>query len=122
MKKFEDILPTISIVEQARKNSRYNTRKSELNKKWTRYLKNRRLFDEYMVYLAGYDAIGVEPKSYKQISNICYNMNGKSFNVPSSFGKCISVDWINEFKKFFKENVKWYEFKHKLWFAANFGE
>ena len=120
--KFEDILPTISIVEQARKNSRYNTRKSELNKKWTRYLKNRKLFDEYMVYLAGHDAIGVEPKSYKQISNICYNMNGKSFNVPLSFGKCISVNWVNEFKKFFKENVKWYEFKHKLWFAANFGE
>ena len=29
---------------------------------------------------------------------------------------------VNEFKNFFKENVKWYEFKHKLWFAANFGE
>ncbi len=120
--RFEDILPSIIIVEQARKNSKYNTRKSVLNKKWTRYLKNKKLFDEYMVYLAGHDAIGVEPRTYKQISNICYNMNGKTFNVPSTWGKTISVDWVSEFKKFFKENVKWYEFKHKLWFAANFSE
>jgi predicted nucleotide-binding protein (sugar kinase/HSP70/actin superfamily) len=119
MRTFEKAMSSISIIEQARKNSKYNTRKSDLNKKWTRYLKNRKLFDEYMVYLAGHDAIGVEPKTYKQISNICYNMNGKVFGVHSS-DRSITVDWIKEFRQFFKETVKWYEFKHKLWFAANF--
>jgi len=119
MRTFEFAMPSISIIEQARKNSKYNTRKSGLNKKWARYLKNRKLFDEYMVYLAGHDAIGVEPKTYKHISNICYNMNGKVFAVHSS-DRSITVDWIKEFCQFFKETVKWYDIKNKLWFKSNF--
>jgi len=119
---FMRALPSISIIEQARNNSKYNTRKSSINKKWTRYLKNKKLFDEYMVYLAGHDAIGVEPRTYKQVSNICYNMNGKAFNVLGCKGgtKSIIVDWIDEFRQFFKENVKWYDIKNKIWYALNF--
>ena len=119
--RFMKALPSIQIIEQARNNSKYNTLKSGLNKKWTRYLKNKKLFDEYMVYLAGHDAIGVEPRTYKQVSNICYNMNGKTFNVHTKYGhKSINVDWISEFRQFFKETVKWYDIKNKLWFKSNF--
>ena len=110
---------SLTIVEQALRNSKYNTRKSEINKKWTRYLKNRKLFDEYMVYLAGHDAIGVEPKSYKQIGNVCANLNSRIYQVRGS-DRSIAVNWINEFCKFFKETVKWYDIKNKLWFASNF--
>ena len=115
--KFHKAHSSVTIVEQAMKNSKYNTRKSEINKKWTRYLKNRKLFDEYMVYLAGHDAIGVEPKTYKQICNICYNLNGNAYEVKQGHRK-IMVDWINEFCHFFKETVKWYDLKNKIWFAS----
>ena len=50
--KIFNALTSITIVEQAIKNSRYNTRTSSLNRKWIKFLKNKKLFDEYMIYLA----------------------------------------------------------------------
>ena len=119
--KIFNALTSIAIVEQAIKNSRYNTRTSSLNRKWIKFLKNKKLFDEYMIYLAVHDAVGIEPKTYKQIFNVCHNLDGKGikFSRNNDYFKVISINWKEEFNSFFLETVKWYDFKNKLWFAKN---
>lgn len=119
--KIFNAITSIAIVEQAIKNSRYNTRTSSLNRKWIKFLKNKKLFDEYMIYLAVHDAVGIEPKTYRQIFNVCRNLDGKGirFNRKDDYFKVISINWKEEFNSFFLETVKWYDFKNKLWFAKN---
>ena len=107
-------------IEMAHANSKYNTRKSSVNRKWTRFLKNRKLFDEYMVYLAGQDAIGVEPMSYKELSNICHNMNGRRYFIDGSHSH-VNIAWTDVFKEFAKESIKWYNFKEGFLYMINNG-
>ena len=109
-----------TIVDMAHRNSKYNTKKSSINRKWIRFLKNHKLFDEYMVYLAGHDAIGVEPKTYKQVANICHNIAGRKYEVKESEA-CIRVDWIAVFKEFAEESIKWYNLKEILLYMINNG-
>jgi hypothetical protein len=108
----------VATIEMARANSKYNTRKSNVNKKWVRFLKNRKLFDEYMVYLAGEDAIGVEPKSYKELSNICHNISGRRYEVRGGH-KPIHVVWTDVFKDFMDETIKWYNIKEIFLYMVN---
>lgn len=111
------------MISMARANSKYNTRKSKLNKKWTRYLKNNKLFDEYMIYLSNNGVAGVEPKTYKQLANLCYNLNKKAFYVKDAnyISHHIVVDWINEFHKFAWNSIKWYDIKNMFFYWLNDG-
>lgn len=112
---------TKKILEMAHFNSRYNTKKSKVNKKWTRFLKNRKLFDEYMVYLASKNVIGIEPNTYKELSNVCHNLSRRKYEVKGSYGKYVEVDWNELFRRFMKETIKWYNVKEKLLYAINKG-
>ena len=118
----ETIKPA-EIIGMAIINSKYNTKKSRINKKWTRYLKNNKLFDEYMVYLSNNKVVGVEPKTYKQLSNLCYNLNRQSFFVEDEnfIAHYIKVDWVNEFNKFAWKSIKWYDIKNVLLYWINGG-
>lgn len=119
----KDTIKSIAIIEMARKNSKFNTKKSSVNKKWTRYLKNNKLFDEYMVYLSNNDVAGVEPKTYKQLSNLCHNLNKSSFFVTDEhrIAHHIKVDWVNEFAKFAWKSIKWYDIKNMFLYWVNDG-
>ena len=110
----------VATLTMAHANSKYNTRKSTVNKKWVRFLKNRKLFDEYMVYLAGQDAVGVEPKSYKELSNICHNISGRRYFINGG-NRHINVEWTDVFEEFTKETIKWYNFKEVFLYAINNG-
>ena len=111
-------LLTSTILDMARKNAKFNTRKSKLNKKWTRYLKNKKLFDEYMVYLSDFGVVGAEPHTYKQLSNLCFNLSRRSFFIGSS---TISVNWVDEFYKFAYDSIKWYDIKNWFLYWINKG-
>lgn len=116
----ERSVSSVRIVEMAKNNSKFNTRKSKVNKKWTRYLKNKKLFDEYMVYLANNNAAGAEPHTYKQLSNVCHNLSKKHFHV-GDFRNTIVVDWVDEFKKFAWKSIKWYDLKNIFLYMVNKG-
>ena len=122
MAKKETIKP-IEMIGMAIVNSKYNTRKSRVNKKWARYLKNHKLFDEYMVYLSNNHVVGVEPKTYKQLSNLCYNLNKNGYFIEDEkwYTHHIKVDWVNEFNKFAWESIKWYDIKNVLLYWINGG-
>ena len=106
-------------IDMAYANSKYNTKKSSINKKWVRFLKNRKLFDEYMIYLAGHEAIGVEPRTYKHIANICHNMVGRQYQMKG--GKDVYVNWRRVFEDFADENIKWYHFRQRFLYLVNGG-
>ena len=110
----------VATIEMAHINSKYNTKKSSVNKKWMRFLKNHKLFDEYMVYLAGQDAVGVEPNSYKELSNICHNISGRRYEVRGG-RKPIHVVWTDVFKEFTNETIKWYNLKEIFLYIINNG-
>ena len=116
--KYRHMPSIVSVIEMAHANSKYNTKKSAVNKKWTRFLKNKKLFDEYMIYLGGDNAIGVEPNSYKELSNVCHNLSGRKYEVN---GKYIYVDWNDAFTQFMRETIKWYNIKEKFLYALNNG-
>lgn len=119
--KYRKIPSITSVIEMAHTNSKYNTRKSAINKKWTRFLKNKKLFDEYMIYLGGDNAIGVEPTTYKELSNVCHNLSGRKYEVNDTRGKYIYVDWNIVFGDFVKESIKWYNIKEKFLYIVNKG-
>lgn len=119
--KYRHMPSIVSVIEMAHTNSKYNTGKSAINKKWTRFLKNRKLFDEYMIYLGGDNAIGVEPNSYKELSNICHNLSGRKYEVKGTLGKYIHVDWNVVFDQFVRETIKWYNVKERFLYALNNG-
>lgn len=119
--KYRHMPSIVSVIEMAHVNSKYNTKKSSINKKWTRFLKNNKLFDEYMIYLGGDNAIGVEPNSYKELSNICHNLSGRKYEVKGSYGKYVEVDWNKIFREFMSQTIKWYNIKERFLYAINKG-
>ena len=112
------LINSIAIIEMARNNSKFNTRKSSVNKKWARYLKNKKLFDEYMVYLANNNAAGAEPHTYKQLSNVCHNLSNQSYYVGNH---TINIDWEKEFKEFAWKSIKWYDIRNIILYVINDG-
>lgn len=115
-------ISALSIINMARMNYHYNTKTSKLNKKWSRYLKNHKLFDEYMVYLSNFNVVGVEPKTYKQLSILCYNLSKHSFYTLGRDSKHhIVVDWELEFRNFAWKSIKWYDFKNIILYLVNNG-
>ena len=111
-------ISSLAIIDMAIGNAKYNTRKSEINRKWIRYLKNRKLFDEYMVYLGNNNAAGAEPKTYRQLSNVCHNLSKTVYHVE---GLHIQVNWVEEFKKFAWKSIKWYDVKNMFLYVINNG-
>lgn len=116
-------ISTIEILNMAITSRKYNTLKSKLNKKWTRYLKNKKLFDEYMVYLSNYNAVGAEPMNYKELSILCYNLDRHSFYI-QGYGNIehhLLVNWKDEFRKFAWKSIKWYDIKNIILYCLNKG-
>ena len=116
-------ISSLSIINMARTTSRYNTLRSKINKKWTRYLKNNKLFDEYMVYLSNYNAVGVEPTSYKELSNLCYNLDMHTFYIQGRGDErhYLIVNWKSEFRNFAWKSIKWYDLKNIVLYVLNKG-
>ena len=112
---------TKHIIELAVKNSIYIKKQSKVNKKWCRFLKNNGLFDEYMIYLASFHAVGVEPCTYKQLSNVCYNLSNGSSDYIVYGDRIIIVDWIEQFKSFAWDSIKWYDLKNIGLYLINRG-
>ena len=107
-----------NILQMAIAHSKYNTKKSEVNKKWTRYLKNNKLFDEYMIYLANRYAAGAEPCTYQQLSNVCHNLMAECYHFNEHL---VKVDWVDEFHKFAWKSIKWYDIKNVFLYIINNG-
>ena len=123
---FKKSIPALAIINMARKNSQFNTKTSKINRKWTRYLKLNKLFDEYMVYLSNYDAVGAEPNTYKELSNLCYNLDRHTFYMenPDRWDcdvEYIRVNWKDVFRKFAWDSIKWYDLKNIFLYAINKG-
>jgi hypothetical protein len=116
--KIKRSISSVAIIDMAINNSKFNTRKSKINRKWTRYLKNKKLFDEYMVYLANRNAAGAEPSSYRQLSNICHNLMSECYHIE---GLHIQVDWVKEFHDFAWNSIKWYDVKNVFLYMINNG-
>lgn len=82
-------------------------------RKWIGHLKQKKLFDEYMVYVT----TGLKPKvahpvinDYETLFALCDRLN-RNFEPISQYG--IRVDWVHEFKKFYKKNIHWWQFMTK---------
>ena len=65
-----------------------------------------------MIYLASFHAVGVEPCTYKQLSNVCYNLSNGSSDYIVYGERTIFVDWIEQFKSFAWDSIKWYDLKN----------
>lgn len=104
------IIPFTEVVVKILESTKYASNKSSINKKWARYLKNKKLFDDYMICLSYWDGAGANPKTYKQLSCLCHNINGVG-----------NVDWYGEFKEFANKTIKWYNFKDRFLYAINEG-
>lgn len=96
---------------------------SKLYKKWLRYLKRKKLFDEYMFYMdCGYKHRGTYPypNDYEELSSLLNSLNacgdiGSYIQVGESY---VHVDWHEKFLEFTRESVQWWNFYVKskyLW-------
>ena len=92
--------------------SKYRTNESSLYKKWLKFLKYEKLYGDYVIYLSYYDGCGVNPKNYRQLSNLCYNIS-KSPLFP--------IDWQKVFTKFAHDSIKWYNIKDMFLYKINNG-
>ena len=110
------------IIASAIGSSQYCKGNSKLNKKWCRYLKDRKLFDDYMIYLANRKAVGTEPETYQELSNICYNLCAEDYRVYGDNGiNEINVNWVCVFKDFAWNSIKWYDIKNIYLYIKNNG-
>ena len=96
---------------------------SNLYKKWLRYLKRKKLFDEYMFYVdCKYKGRGTYPypDNYDELSAMVNSIKdcghlGNYIRVGETY---IYVDWCEEFLEFTRETVQWWNFYIKskyLW-------
>lgn len=90
---------------------------STIYKKWLRYLKNNKLFDEYMIYM--YYMYSSEnsypcPRNYEELSKLAHSL--QSFGLISVGYSSIHISWYKEFLKFVKETVQWWNFYIKTKF------
>jgi len=102
-----------------------STRKSQpksvstVYKKWLRYLKKNKLFDEYMIYMDyKYGSRGTypNPRNYEELAELANSLQACGYvDVENTF---IHIYWHSEFLKFTKESVQWWNFYIKskfLW-------
>lgn len=109
------------IVDLLNSSTRKNQPKSVSTtyKKWLRYLKKNKLFDEYMFYMNykyGDRDTYPYPSSYEELSALANSLQACSYiDVGNTF---IHIYWYSEFLKFTKESVQWWNFYIKskyLW-------
>jgi hypothetical protein len=74
--------------------------------------------DLSLQYLANQNAAGAEPQTYRQLSNVCHNLARECYHVD---GLYIQVDWVEEFKKFAWDSIKWYDIKNIFLYIVNNG-
>ena len=100
-----------------------STRKSQpksvstVYKKWLRYLKRNKLFDEYMIYMDyKYGGRGTypHPSDYEELAELANSLQACGYvDVENTF---IRIYWYSEFLKFTKESVQWWNFYIKAKF------
>ena len=90
---------------------------STVYKKWLRYLKRNKLFDEYMIYMDyKYGDSGTYPylSGYKELAALANSLQACIYiDVGNTF---IRIHWYLEFLKFTKESVQWWNFYIKTKF------
>ena len=90
---------------------------STVYKKWLRYLKRNKLFDEYMIYMDyKYSSRGTYPypSDYEELAALTNALQACGFlDVGNTF---IRIHWYSEFLKFTKESVQWWNFYIKAKF------
>lgn len=90
---------------------------STVYKKWLRYLKRNKLFDEYMIYMDykyGDSGIYPYPSGYKELAALANSLQACIYiDVGNTF---IRIHWYLEFLKFTKESVQWWNFYIKTKF------
>lgn len=106
-----------SIISLLNSSTRKNKPKevSKLYKKWLRYLKRNKLFDEYMIYMDfRYKKVGTYPtaEDYDELAELVKTFNKYDYiDVGKTF---ISVNWYNEFIEFVRDSVRWWDFQTKI--------
>lgn len=90
---------------------------STVYKKWLRYLKRNKLFDEYMIYMDykyGDSGTYPYPSGYKELAALANSLQACIYiDVGNTF---IRIHWYLEFLKFTKESVQWWNFYIKTKF------
>lgn len=90
---------------------------STVYKKWLRYLKRNKLFDEYMIYMDyKYSGRGTYPypSGYKELAALANSLQACIYvDVGNTV---IRIHWYSEFLKFTKESVQWWNFYIKAKF------
>ena len=107
------------IVSLLNSSTRKNQPKSvsTVYKKWLRYLKRNKLFDEYMIYMdyrySGKDTYPY-PSDYEELATLTNALQACGWiGVGNTF---ICIYWRSEFLKFTKESVQWWNFYIKAKF------
>lgn len=107
------------IVRLLNSSTRKNQPKSvsTVYKKWLRYLKRNKLFDEYMIYMdykySGRDTYPY-PSDYEELAALVNSLQACGYiDVGNTY---IRVCWYSEFLKFTKESVQWWNFYIKAKF------
>jgi len=107
------------IVSLLNSSTRKNQPKSvsTVYKKWLRYLKRKKLFDEYMIYMDyNYSSRGTYPypSDYEELAALTNTLQACGvLDVGNTF---IRIYWYSEFLKFTKESVQWWNFYIKAKF------
>lgn len=107
------------IVRLLNSSTRKNQPKSvsTVYKKWLRYLKKNKLFDEYMIYMDyKYNDRGTYPypSDYEELAELANSLQACGYiDVGNTF---IRIHWHSEFLKFTKESVQWWNFYIKAKF------
>lgn len=82
---------------------------STVYKKWLRYLKKNKLFDEYMIYMDyKYNDRGTYPypSDYEELAELANSLQACGYiNIGHRY---IKIPWYTEFLKFTKESVQWW--------------
>lgn len=99
------------IVRLLNSSTRKNQPKSvsTVYKKWLRYLKKNKLFDEYMIYMDyKYNDRGTYPypSDYEELAELANSLQACGYiDIGHRY---IKIPWYTEFLKFTKESVQWW--------------
>lgn len=99
------------IVRLLNSSTRKNQPKSvsTVYKKWLRYLKKNKLFDEYMIYMDyKYSDSGTYPypSDYEELAELAILLQACGY-IDVGY-RHIKIPWYTEFLKFTKESVQWW--------------
>lgn len=91
---------------------------STVYKKWLRYLKRNKLFDEYMIYMNyKYSGRGTYPypSDYEELAALANSLQACGYYIDVG-NTSMRIHWYAEFLKFTKESVQWWNFYIKAKF------